>query len=472
MIDKHEIARQARYELCRRNFWWYCHTMKPDFYTKDREYLKEICRDLQDFYESDEEILLINCPPRHGKSFSAQNFTQWVLGINPNAKIMTASYNETLSIQFSKNVRNTIQEQKADPNITVYSDIFPNVKIKHGDGSMNLWSLEGSYSNYLATSPTGTATGFGASLIIVDDLIKNAEDARNATVKEKHWEWFCNTMLSRLEKGGKIIVIMTRWANDDLAGHMLEWCKREKKKFKHINMKAIKDDNTMLCSDVLDYESAMRNKSMMGEDIFSANYQQEPIDIKGRLYTELKEYDVESAPTFRGISAYIDTADKGSDYLCMFVYGSYNNEAYVIDTVFTQESMETTEYKVAKCLYDNDVNNCLIEGNNGGEGFARSVRRILKDEFHSNKCTIKTFHQSKNKEARILSNATWVMNHIYFPKMWRNRWGELYESLYKYQREGKNAHDDSADALTGVAEQFNKESNKVRSRFSLGSIGL
>ena len=83
---------------------------------------------------------------------------------------MTGSYNETLSTTFSKNVRNAIMEVKADKNKIVFSDVFPNVKIKHGDGAMNLWSLENGYNNYLATSPTGTATGFGASLLIIDDL--------------------------------------------------------------------------------------------------------------------------------------------------------------------------------------------------------------------------------------------------------------------------------------------------------------
>lgn len=69
----------------------------------------------------------------------------------------------------------------------VYSDIFPGVNIKRGDGAMNMWSLEKGYNNYLATSPTGTATGFGASIMIIDDLIKSALEANNADTLEKHW---------------------------------------------------------------------------------------------------------------------------------------------------------------------------------------------------------------------------------------------------------------------------------------------
>ena len=115
--------------------------------------------------------------------------------------------------------------------------------------------------------------------------------------------------------------------------------------------------------------------------------------------------------------------------------------------------MEVTETGVARTLYENNVNIADIESNNGGRGFARSVERILKDEFKSNKTKVKWFHQSKNKVARILSNSTWVMDHIYFPSNWRDRWPEYYKAMISYQREGKNKHDDAPDATTGVAEQ-------------------
>jgi len=200
MMDKKLIQLGAKTELARREFFFYCNLKAPDFYKTNREYLIELCNDLQEFYEGDDEVLVINEPPRHGKSRTAGLFVEWVLGKNQNEKIMTGSYNETLSTMFSKNVRNSIQEEKADKYKPVFSDVFPGVAIKRGDGAMNLWSLEGGYNNYLATSPTGTATGFGASLLIIDDLIKSSLEANNAAVLDKHWEWFTNTMLCRLEE--------------------------------------------------------------------------------------------------------------------------------------------------------------------------------------------------------------------------------------------------------------------------------
>ncbi len=458
-MDKELIKLGAKCELARRDFFSYCNLKAPDFYKSDRQYLQELCKDFQEFYEGEDDVLIINEPPRHGKSRTAGLFVEWVLGNNQNEKIMTGSYNETLSTMFSKNVRNSIQEQKADIYKSVYSDIFPNVSIKRGDGAMNLWSLDGGYNNYLATSPTGTATGFGASLMMIDDLIKSSLEANNAEVLDKHWEWFTNTMLSRLEEGGKIIIIMTRWHSEDLAGKVLEWCQKEKKNYKHVSMKAIQDDETMLCDEVLSHKSAMSKKSAMGADIFSANYQQEPIDLKGRLYSSFKTYkdlpkDNDGRPVYTEIKNYTDTADTGEDFLCSIDYVEYNKEAYVINILYTKEPMEKTEPATAKMMHEDKVNVADIESNNGGRGFGRAIERILRETYKSNHTRVNTFHQSKNKQARILSNATWVMDHIYYPVNWMDKWPEYYNSMIKYQREGKNAHDDAQDATTGIAEKI------------------
>lgn len=457
MIDKAMIKLQAKIELAKREFFYFCNLKAPDFYKRDRKYLVDLCNDLQAFYESDEyDALIINEPPRHGKSRTASLLVEWILGKNQDEKIMTGSYNETLSTMFSKNVRNGIMETKADPMKPVYSDVFPNVRIKRGDGAMNLWSLEGGYNNYLATSPGGTATGFGASLLVVDDLIKSYEEACNEATKEKHWEWFTNTMLSRLEEGGKIIIIMTRWASDDLAGKALEELPESGYKIKHINMKALQDDGTMLCEEVLSRKSFEAKKKVMGEDVVSANYQQEPIDLKGRLYTSFKTYDGE-LPQFKYIKNYTDTADTGNDYLCSINYGvTFQNEAYILNVLYTKEGMEVTEPAQAKMMFEDEVNIADIESNNGGRSYSRNVERIMRERYKTNKTVFRPFHQSKNKAARILSNSTWVMEHIYFPHNWKHRFPEYYETMMKYQKEGKNKHDDAPDATTGIAEKINK----------------
>lgn len=454
------LIQAAKCELSKREFWTYCKTKAPDFYKSDRTFLHNFCDDLQQFIEPTDQhdILVVNMPPRHGKSRTIGNFVEWVLGNDQTQKIMTGSYNETLSTNFSKGVRNTIQEIKADKNKIVYSDIFPGVNIKRGDGAMNMWSLENGYNNYLATSPTGTATGFGATIMIIDDLIKSALEANNADTLEKQWTWFTDTMLSRLEEGGKIIIVMTRWHSLDLAGRIIE---QYGDKVKVVQYKAVQEDGSMLCPEILSKESYETKVKAMGVEIAEANYQQNPIDIKGRLYQSFKTYtelpkDAAGRPVYSAVKNYTDTADTGDDYLCSIDYVEYNHEAYVINVIYTKDGMEITEPAVAKMLYEDQVNDADIESNNGGRGFARNVESILRDTYHSNRTIINPFFQSKNKISRILSNSTWVMNHIYFPVNWMDRFPEYYKAMSRYQKEGKNAHDDAPDATTGIAEKINK----------------
>lgn len=390
-------------------------------------------------------------PPRHGKSRTATLFVQWLFGVyGTEIKVMTGSYNDILSSTFAKQVRDTIAEKPTE-GVLSYCDIFPGTKIKRGEASSSKWALEGSeQTNYLATSPGSTATGFGCNIMIIDDLLKSAQEAYNEANLQKQIEWFTSTMMQRTENGFKLIIIMTRWSTNDLAGYVLE----NYDDVVHVNYKAVQDDGSMLCEEILSAEDYKLKTLNMNKDIVLANYQQEPIDIKGRLYSAFKTYSGQ-LPEFKSIKNYTDTADEGSDFLCSICYGvTFQNEAYVLDVLYTKDAMEITEDATAKMLFDNHVNDADIESNNGGRGFARSVSRILQDRYHTNRVIINTFFQGKKKESRILSNATWVMNHVYFPENWRDRWPAYAMAMLKYQREGKNEHDDAPDATTGIAEKI------------------
>ena len=441
-------------ELSKREFWEYCKYTSPDFYSEDRAFLKDLATKLQWFVEeAPEQIMVINLPPRHGKSRTATKFVQWLFGkYGTDIKVMTGSYNETLSGTFAKQVRDCIAERPT-LGVTVYNDIFPNTKIKYGEAAAAKWALEGSeQANYLATSPGGTATGFGCNIMIIDDVIKSAEEAYNENTLKSLQSWFTDTMLSRTENGFKLIIIMTRWSNEDLAGFVLA----NYDNVIHINYKAVQDDGSMLCPEILSAADYALKTKNMNPDIVAANYQQEPIDIKGRLYSGFKTYkdipkDENGNPLFKYILNYTDTADEGSDFLCSICYGMYNSEYYILDILYTKDAMEITEPATAKMLTRNHVGVAFIESNNGGRGFARNVERECR-QLKNTHTTIKWFHQSKNKVARILSNSTSVMNNIYFPLNWEDRFPEFARDIRRYQKEGKNAHDDAPDALTGVYE--------------------
>lgn len=442
--------RELELELARQDFYEYNKLKYPRHYKDERGYLRDICYRVQSFSEQNiKKFLIINMPPRHYKSFTAGNFVEWKLGHNRQRKTMTGSYNETLSTTFARKVRDTISEEPSS-GVLVYRDIFPGTKIKYGQASVSKWSLEGSsQDNYLATSPGGTATGFGADDIVIDDIIKNDKEAYNELILEGHQQWFDNTMMQRLEGDDwKVYLFMTRWAKGDLAGHIIDSYGDE---VEVITYKAVQDDGSMLCDDVLNkrsYEIKTRN---MNDDIVEAIYNQQPIDVKGRLYEEFGTW--EKLPKFDIVYAQTDTADKGTDYLCTIVYGVHEGVVYVLGIYFSDEDMTVTENEVAKLLNDLDVSQADFESNNGGGGYARNIERILKEAYKNLKCVITSTHQSANKEARILASSAWVQRNVLFMPSWSALHRDFRKQLMKYQRKGKNAHDDAPDVLATIYER-------------------
>lgn len=487
--NKSKDASGDKYLNAEKSFWEYCKIRYPKHYKDNRPYQKEICDTFQALYEkriirfSPEEPwqivqttmpldgfevcrkMKLNCPPRHYKSFTATLFSQWVLGKNNENRIITTSYNETLSGRFAKAVRDGIDETRIDDKRVVFNDIFPDTHIKQGDAANQMWALEGQFFNYLATSFNGTVTGVGCNIGIIDDQIKTAAEAHNDNLLENQWSWYTDTFLSRLEEDAMQIIIMTRWTTKDICGRLEK--EAEANEWYELRLKACLNAETgeMLCPEVFSYKSYKSKKALMSVDVFMANYQQEPVDIQGRLYSELKKYtdlpqDDKGRLLLEKIISYTDTADTGTDFTCTVVALIYSGDAYVLDVYYSDKPMEVTEPDTAKILINNNVNISYIESNNGGRGFARNVIRIMWEKFKSKKVTVKWFHQNLNKVSRILSNATYVMEHVYFPVNWNTKWPEFYNALMTYQSKGKNKHDCAPDTLTGIAEKMDGNNKK------------
>lgn len=466
-----------RYLKARQSFWEYCKLRNPKFYKDSRRHLCELATTLQALYEgkllkadgTPYKKLMINIPPRHGKSYILTLFCEWAFGRSNETRIISVSYNETLASRFAKGVRDDITATKLDPKWTIFSDIFPATKIKYGDASTQIWSLEGQFFSYLAAGFGGTITGVGCSIGIIDDPIKNDMEAFNDRVLDDQWSWYTDTFLSRVEEGGLQIVNMTRWSTKDLCGRLLdsedaaEW---------YIFMRPAYDEatDTMLCAELLSRERYQQICGLTSSAIAAANYQQEPVDIQGRLYTQLSTYD-KLPDKFERIISYTDTADTGSDYLCSISAGILDGRAYVLDIVYTDAPMEVTEPLVAEQLYNTHVATAHIESNNGGRGFARNVERILWDKYRTRRTYVAWFSQTANKQARILSNATYVMQNVLYPADWMSRWKDYARAMLTYQASGKNKHDDAADATTGLAEKMQTGNRRARS-ISKSALGF
>lgn len=185
---------------------------------------KEVARALEAVERGEIKRLLIEMPPRHGKTEEVSvKFPAWVLGRHPDWPIINAAYSSELSEKSSSVCRELVRSER-------YAQIFPLLKVKDDTKAKNFWQVEQGERDamdhiagggYQAVGVGGAATGFGAKILIVDDPVKNREEADSETMRQKVWEWYSSVARTRLEKDGAVILIMTRWHEDDLAGRCL-----------------------------------------------------------------------------------------------------------------------------------------------------------------------------------------------------------------------------------------------------------
>lgn len=467
-------------EAAYRSFWAYCRLMAPDFYREDRGHLRELCDTLQALYEGRLRTaggktcrrICISEPPRHGKSYTMSLFNQWVLGRDPKKRIINVSYNDILSTRFARTVRDGIGATKIDPAFHIFSDVFPGVRIKAGDGAMDLWSLEGSHFTFLAASFGSTVTGVGCDIMIIDDPIKDSREAMNDRILEEKWDYYRNTLRSRLEKDGLLIVVMTRWATKDLVGR-IEAAYGDGVYI--LNQPACLDEGTgrMLCPDILSFEDWQELKRTLAPEIFLSNYQNTPIDRQGALYQGFSTTEGWTAAELAEWLSkgrrlcYIDTADTGADYLCGIAASVNAGEGLILDILYTDAPMERTEAQAAELIYRQRVSICVIESNNGGRGFRRNVERLLWERYSWRGTKFIDHAQRSNKEARILTQSSYIEQRLHYPPDWTRRWPGYAMAMQRYQRKGKNAHDDAPDATTGLAEAI-QGGIRQRTRFVSG----
>jgi len=400
--------------------------------------------------------VIINLPPRLGKSYTLTLFNQWVLGHDHSQRIISVSYNETLATRFAKGIRDGIDATKIDERVHIFADIFPGTHIKFGDAAASLWALDGQFFSFLATGFGGTITGVGCSIGIIDDPVKNHLEAANEAILEQQYQWYTDTFYSRVEEGGLKIIVMTRWASGDLAGRLIA---KDPDAWHVVCLPACTDEaaHEMLCPSLLSWDRWQTILKTTSVEIAMANYQQQPMDVSGRLYDHFSTYAEfpkrpDGSLDFEEIICYTDTADTGADYLCGLVAGKRQGQEYMLDVLYSDKSMEVTEPLLADMLVRNRVQEAYIESNNGGRGFARNVEALMWSRSAWRGTRVIPRNQRQNKVARMLVGASYVMNNILYPKDWGTRWPDYQRAMTSFQRRGQNAHDDAPDATTGLAE--------------------
>ena len=175
---------------------------------------KIIAEKLERIASGDLKRLIVNMPPRHSKSeFASYLMPSWFLGRNPKLKIIQATMNTELAVRFGRKVRDLI----ADP---VYNEVFPDTDLKADSQAAGRWET-GAGGEYFAAGVGAAMTGRGADLLIIDDP-HSEQDALSSSAYDNTYEWYTSGPRQRLQPGGSIIIVQTRWSKKDLTGRLLQ----------------------------------------------------------------------------------------------------------------------------------------------------------------------------------------------------------------------------------------------------------
>lgn len=441
------------------NFWYFCLFMDYGFFYARRKVLEEVCRTMQNLIlpdnpEDEIDIMNSSLPPRTGKSYACTLFCGWALGRFPKESIMRNTVTAQLSEKFHNDL---IKLFDGDANGGRYAEVFRQDITKKSVKGITLRSAKQGVS-YFGAGCGGAIIGFGASLLsIIDDSVKNEEEALSELQMDKKWGWYTSTVDSREENGCKKLFIGTRWSNRDIVGRLKEHNIFSGDRTRDITIPALDADELSYCEDIHTTESLLQKRLITDELIWEAEWQQQPIEAKGLLFPSdslnyfsihdlrLKEAD--------GVIVVGDIADEGDDSLCVPVGYQYGEKIFIVDVVFTKEPIEITEPIVAQLIDDHAPDKILFESNNGGKGFARAVEKLI-----THRAKVKWKPTVSNKHTRIIMKSGIIKKYFYFrndPDISRE-YRDFLSEITRYNRAGKNKHDDAPDGITMLAEVTTK----------------
>lgn len=445
---KQALKNILRVELARRDFWTFCCFIDPDFF-QSRPFIKDIANAFQKIENREIKSLSISLPPRAGKSYITSLFCAWTIGRNPTKSVMRNTCTATLYLKFSYDVRAILKSDK-------FKIVFPSVTISEDKANLQGWNVKQSIQvGYFGAGVGGTIIGFGASNVaITDDLYKGIEDALSDTVNDRIKQWKESTHDSRLESGCAVIDIGTRWSLNDVIGM------NTKANYYDLSLivPALDENNNSFCENVMSTAEYIDKRKRTAPEIWEAEYQQNPVDMKGRLFNDLQFIDkselneivinkkTETNPLgFEGAIGYIDVADQGNDYLAMAILAVIDKTFYIVDYVYTRQNTDITLDLCAHKLNEWNVNYCRVESNSMGAMFARQLQQKTKTKI------LQVANQT-NKETRIIMNSVFIMQRFIFVRNESDPEFLLFISnVLNYSKEGRNKNDDAPDCLAGLS---------------------
>ena len=438
MNDKQNAVLQIlRFELCRREFWEFCKYYDKEFFDS-RLFLREIATAFQEIEDGKIKSLSVSMPPRAGKSYMSSLFCAWTIGRNPERSVMRNTCTATLYLKFSYDVRNIVKSDK-------FKQIFPNVQLSDDKANLQGWNTnKAKQVSYFGAGVGGTIIGFGAdNIAVTDDLYTGLEQALSDTQNDRIIQWKEATHDSRFESGCKRIDIGTRWSLNDVIGRQMN----EGIYDRSIVIPALINDKSF-CESVMTTEEYLEKKKRTEPSIWAAEYMQEPVDIKGRLFNDLKIIDLHAfnqiKQDIQGCIGYVDVADQGADYTAMAILAVTSTEMYVVDYVFNKSNTDITLPLIANKLKEWNVTYCRVESNSIGAIFSRYLQKETRTK-------ILPVHNSTNKMTRIIMQSVWIQHKLNFVNTNTTECEQFIQNVMHFSKEGKNKNDDAPDCLAGLS---------------------
>lgn len=400
--------------------------------------------------------LIVMLPSRHGKSdFGSKYFPSWFIGEYPDKKIILASYESDFAAEWGRKSRDVMEE---------FGPELFGVRVNQASSAANRWDIKGHAGGMRTAGVSGPITGKGADVLIIDDPIKNNREADSKNYRDSVWEWWKGTARDRLEPGGSVVIFMTRWHEDDLAGRLI---KEQPEKWRVIRLPAIAEEDDplgrapgeALCPERYPIEELREIEKDLGPHWFAAKYQQTPRPREGNMFKHKWLQFVNRADVpmndlrmtrFWDMAATSESSGSDPDWSVGLLLGEYERMFYILDV--RRERSEPGEIEeIVRLVAEMDGANVRIvmeqEGGSAGKTVIQSHwRRILSNH---------TFKGERSTGSKVLRadpvSAAFARGHV---KIVRADWNaDFVSELMSFPKGG---HDDQVDALSGAYSQLDK----------------
>ncbi|MFF5994267.1 phage terminase large subunit [Lysinibacillus sp. KU-BSD001] len=458
------LAYEAERELARQSYRDYVEFVHHGHYSHF-PHTEIVCEALQRVADGEQLSILIEMPPRHGKSMTVtETFPSFYLAKNPDKRVITAAYSDGLATKFGRLNRNKFNE---------FSYELFNLHLSESNAAMKDWGVEGRRGGMISTGIGGSITGQGADLMIIDDPIKNMKEAMSQKIRDNIWDEWEATLSTRLHDGASVIVIMTRWHEDDLIGRLLA---RSPRKWVRLRLPAIAEDEDdllgravgePLCRELgFDEKWAEAKKAEVGSRTWASLYQQRPAPAGGSIFK--REW----------VRYYVRTAEQKRQW-------GLSDDVMVLPTHFdkvvqswdcTFKNTETSDFVAGQVWSRKAAQYFLFDQHHARMGFADTLRAVesMSDKWpqarskyiedKANGTAVIEMLQKKvpgiipvnpdgGKEARANAvSPLFEAGNVYLPHPNMCPWvNDLIEEMVSFPNA---AHDDMVDAMTQALNQL------------------